>query len=97
MGEGPAKFILGAAAGAVGGFVVGSVVSNPTSRSASSAALKGAGISMRFLGRTVIKTTDGLGSVLESGYTRLRGREAYVENEIRQLREQISRLEQRME
>lgn len=97
MGEGSTKFILGAAAGAVGGFVVGSVVSNPTSRSASSAALKGAGIAMRFLGRTVTRTTDGLGSVLESGYTRLRGREAYVENEIKQLREQISRLEQRME
>lgn len=97
MGEGSTKFILGAAAGAVGGFVVGSVVSNPTSRSASSAALKGASIAMRFLGRTAIRATDGLGSVLESGYTRLRGREAYVENEIKQLREQISRLEQRME
>ena len=97
MGEGSTKFILGAAAGAVGGFVIGSVVSNPTSRSASSAALKGVGISLRFLGRTVVSATDGLGSVLESGYTRLRGREAYVENEIRELREQISRLEQRME
>lgn len=97
MGEGSTKFILGVVAGAVGGFVVGSVVSNPTSRSASSAALKGVGISMRFLGRTAISATDGLGVVLESAYTRLRGREAYVENEIKQLQEQISRLEQRME
>lgn len=97
MGEGTTKFILGAAAGAVSGFVVGSVVSNPTSRSASSAAIHGAGISMRFLGRTLVSTADGLGSLLENGYTRLRGREAYVENEIKQLREQISRLEQRME
>lgn len=97
MGEGSAKFILGATAGALGGFVIGSVVSNPTSRSASNAALKGAGISIRFLARTAVSATSGLGVVLESGYTRLRGREAYVENEIRQLQEQISRLEQRME
>ncbi len=95
--EGSTKFILGAAAGAVGGFVVGSVVSNPASRSASGAALKGVGISARILGRTVVSATDGLGSILESGYTRLRGREAYIENEIKQLQEQISRLEQRME
>ena len=97
MGEGSTKFILGAAAGAVGGFIVGSVVSNPTSRSASSAALQSLGIAARFLGRATVQATDGLGSALESSYTRLRGREAYVENEIRELREQISRLEQRME
>lgn len=97
MGEGSTKFILGAAAGAVGGFVVGSVISNPNSRSASSTALKGVGISVRFLGRTFISAADGLGSFLESGYTRVRGREAYVENEIEQLREKISRLEERME
>ncbi|MGB3681582.1 MAG: hypothetical protein WA990_03765 [Rubrobacteraceae bacterium] len=97
MGKGSTKFILGAAAGAAGGFVIGSVVSNPTSRSASNAALKGVGISIRFLGRTAVDATRGLGVVLESGYTRLRGREAYVENEIKQLQEQISRLEQRME
>lgn len=97
MGESSTKVILGAAAGAVGGFVIGSVVSNPTSRSASNAALKGLGLSARFLGRTTVSAAGGLGSVLESVYTRLRGREAYVENEIKQLREQISRLEQRME
>lgn len=97
MSEGSTKFILGTAAGAVGGFVIGSVISNPNSRSASSTALKGVGISMRFLGNTMVSAADGFGSFLESGYTRVRGRKAYVENEIEQLREKISRLEQRME
>lgn len=97
MGEGYTKFILGAAAGAVGGFVIGSVISNPNSRSASNTALKGVGISMRFLGGTFASAANVLGSFLESGYTRVRGREAYVENEIEQLREKISSLEQRIE
>lgn len=97
MGRDSTKFILGAAAGAIGGFVVGSVVANPTSRSASGAALQSLGIAARFLGRTAVQATDGFGSALEAGYTRLRGREAYVENEIKELREQISRLEQRLE
>jgi hypothetical protein len=37
-----------------------------------------------------------LGDALESGYTRVRGRERYLEHEIEELREQILRLEQRM-
>lgn len=97
MLKGSTKLVLGTAAGAVGGFVVGSVISNPNSRSASSTALKGVGISMRFLGGSFVSAANVLGSFLESGYTRVRGREAYVENEIEQLREKISSLEQRIE
>lgn len=32
----------------------------------------------------------------ESGYTRVRGREAYLERQIQALRDQISRLEERV-
>jgi hypothetical protein len=45
----------------------------------------------------VVHAVDGLGKILESGYTRVRGREKYLEHEIEELREQITRLEQRMD
>jgi hypothetical protein len=45
----------------------------------------------------VIQAIDVLGSTLESGYTRVRGREKYLEHEIEELRGQITRLEQRMD
>ena len=48
-------------------------------------------------GRTLGRAVDRLGSVLESGYTRVRGREKYLEHEIEELRDQITRLEQRMD
>ena len=92
MGEGTTKFVLGATVGAVGGFAVGAFATTPTARSA----LGGLDVSARFLGRTVVRAVDGLGSVLESGYTRVRGRERYLEHEIEELRDQITRLEQRM-
>ena len=97
MGEGTTKFFIGAAVGAVGGFGVGSFAATPTARSASQSALGGLVTSIRFLGRTVIQAIDVLGSTLESGYTRVRGREKYLEHEIEELREQITRLEQRMD
>ena len=97
MGEGTTKFFIGAAVGAVGGFAVGTFAATPTARSASQSALVGLDTSIRFLGRTVIQAIDALGSTLESGYTRVRGREKYLEHEIEELREQITRLAQRMD
>ncbi len=88
---------MGAAVGAVGGFAVGSFAATPTARSAGQSALGGLDVSIRFLGRTAIHAIDALGDVLESGYTRVRGRERYLEHEIEELREQITRLEQRVD
>jgi hypothetical protein len=95
--EGTAKFLIGSAVGAVGGFAVGSFVATPTARSAGKSALGGLIFSAGFVGRTVIRATRGFGAVLESGYTRVRGREKYLEHEIEELRDQITRLEQRMD
>ncbi len=97
MGEGTTRFLAGAAVGAVGGFAVGVLAATPTARSAGQSAVGGLDVSARFLGRTVIRAIDGLGNALESGYTRVRGREAYLEHEIEELREQITRLEQRID
>jgi hypothetical protein len=97
LGEGTTKFLIGAAVGAVGGFAVGTFAATPTARSASQSALGGLDVSIRFLGRTAVHAIDVLGSALESGYSRVRGREKYLEHEIEDLREQITRLEHRME
>ena len=97
MGEGTTKFFIGAAVGAVGGFAVGTFAATPTARSAGQSALGGLDGSIRFLGKTVVHAIDVLGSTLESGYTRVRGSEKYLEHEIEELREQITRLEQRMD
>ena len=97
MGQGMTKFVVGAAVGAVGGFAVGTFAATPTARSAGQSVLGGLDVSIRFLGRTAVHAIDALGSVLESGYTRVRGREWYLEHEIEELREQITRLEQRMD
>ena len=97
MGEGTNKFVLGATIGAVGGFAVGAFATTPTARSARRSALGGLELSARFLGRSVAQAVDGLGSLLESGYTRVRGRERYLEHEIEELRDQITRLEQRID
>lgn len=94
-GEGSAKFLIGTVIGAVGGFAVGTFVATPTARSFGSSALGGVGVSVRFLGRQTVRTARTLGNVLELSYTRLRGRQAYLEQEIEELREQITRLEQR--
>ena len=97
MGEGSTKFLFGAAVGATTGFAVGFFVATPTARSASKSTLGGLGDAARFVGQTAMRTIDGLGLVLESGYTRIRGREKYLEHEIEELREQITRLEQRID
>ena len=83
--------------GAVGGLAVGSFAATPIARSAGQSAVGGVGISARFLGRTAVRATHGLGSFLEACYTRVRGREKYLEHEIEELREQITRLEQRID
>ena len=97
MGEGSTKFLFGAAVGATTGFAVGFFAATPTARSASKSTLGGLGDAARFVGQTAMGTIDGLGLVLESGYTRIRGREKYLEHEIEELREQITRLEQRID
>jgi hypothetical protein len=97
LGEGTTRFLIGAAVGAVGGFAVGTFAATPTARSAGQSALGGLDVSIHFLGKTVVRAVDVLGAVLESGYTRVRGREKYLEHEIEELREQITRLEQRVD
>ena len=97
MGEGTTRFLAGAAVGAVGGFAIGAFVATPTARSAGQSALGGLDVSARFLGRAVLRSVDVLGTALESGYTRVRGREAYLEHEIQELREKITHLEERMD
>ena len=97
MGKGTTRFLIGAAVGAAGGFAVGTFAATPTARSAGQSVLGGLDVSIRFLGKSVVRAIDGLESVLESGYTRVRGREKYLEHEIEELREQITRLEQRID
>ncbi len=97
MGEGSTKFVFGAVLGATMGFAAGFFAATPTARSAGKSTLGSMGSGARFVGRTAIRTVDGLGRVLESSYTRIRGREKYLEHEIEELREQITRLEQRID
>ena len=97
MGEGSTKFLFGAVLGATTGFALGFFAATPTARWAGKSTLGGLGEVARFVGRTAIQAVDGLGLVLESGYTRVRGREKYLEHEIEELRELITRLEQRIE
>ena len=97
MGEGSTKFLFGAVLGATTGFAAGFFVATPTARSAGKFTIDGFGDATRFVGRTAIRAVDGLGLALESGYTRVRGREKYLEHEIEELREQITRLEQRID
>ena len=97
MGEGATKFVLGAVLGATTGFAAGFFAATPTARSAGKTTLGSLGGGARFVGRTAMRTVDGLGRALESGYTRVRGREKYLEHEIEELREQIIRLEQRID
>jgi hypothetical protein len=97
VGEGSTKFLVGTAVGATTGFAVGFFAATPTARSAGKSTLGSLGEGARFVGRTAIRAVDGLGLILESGYTRVRGREKYLEQEIEELREQITRLEQRVD
>ena len=83
--------------GATTGFAIGFFAATPTARSVGKSTLGSFGDAARFVGQTAIRAVDGLSLVLESGYTRVRGREKYLEQEIEELREQITRLEQRVE
>lgn len=97
MGRGSTRFLVGAAVGAVGGFAAGAFVATPAARTTGQAIFTGLEISARFLGRTTLRAVDEISSIVESSYTRIRGREAYLEHEIAELREQITRLEQRVD
>ena len=97
VAEGTTRFFLGAAVGAVGGFAVAAFAATPTARSAGHTAVGGLGTSLRFLGHGALRGADRFGNALESGYTRVRGRERYLEHEIEELREQITRLEQKID
>lgn len=97
VGEGSTRFLAGAAVGATTGFAIGFFAATPTARFAGKSTLGGLGDAARFVGQTAIRAVDGLGLVLESGYTWVRGREKYLEQEIEELREQIARLEQRID
>ena len=97
MGEDSTKFFYGAVVGATTGFAAGLFAATPTARSAGKSTLGGLGDGARFVGHTAMRAVDVLGRVLETGYTRIRGREKYLEHEIEQLREQITRLEQRID
>ncbi len=97
MGEGSAKFLFGAVLGATTGFAAGFFAATPTARSAGKSTMGGLGDVIRFVGRNAAQAIDDLSLALESGYTRVRGREKYLEHEIKELREQITRLEQRIE
>ena len=97
MGEGTTKFFFGTAVGAACGFAVGAFATTSAARSAGQSAVGGVGSSLRFLGRNTVRAVRRLGPLLESGYTRVRGREKYLEHEIDQLREQITRLEQKID
>lgn len=97
MGGGSTKFLAGAVLGATTGFAAGFFSATPTARSAGKSTLGSLGEAAHFVGRTAIRTVDVVGLALEAGYTRVRGPEKYLEHEIEQLREQITRLEQLMD
>ena len=97
MGEGSTKFVFGTVLGATTGFAAGFFAATPAARSAGKSTLGGLGNGARFVGHTAMRAVNGLGRALESGYTRVRGREKYLEHEIEELREQITRLEQRID
>ena len=97
MGEGSTRFLFGAVLGGTTGFAAGFFAATPTARWAGQSTVGGLGEAAHFVGRTAVRTIHGLGLVLESGYTRVRGREKYLEHEIEELRDQIMRLEQRID
>lgn len=95
--EGSTKYLIGAVVGAAGGFAAGSFIATPTAKSFGKSTLAGIAVSAGFIGRVSVRAVDKVGTALEVGYTRIRGREKYLEHEITELREQITRLEQRMD
>lgn len=97
MSEGSTKLIVGVVIGSVGGFVVGSVAASPATRTVGHSVAEGFRGSVRIARDVTGGTMRSLGLTLESGYTKVRGREAYLEHEIEDLREKISDLESRLD
>lgn len=98
MGKSSVRFLVGAALGAsfTGGFATGVFFATPAARSAGQSAVVGVGVTARYLGHGAGRTARIMSRAAESGYTRVRGREAYLERQIHALRDQISRLEERV-
>ena len=82
MGEGSTKFLFGAVLGATTGFAAGFFAATPAARSAGQSTVGGLGDAARFVGHTAVRTVDFLGLAIEAGYTRVLGREKYLEHEI---------------
>lgn len=80
----------------MGGLATGIFFATPAARSAGQSALTGVGASTRYLGRGTLRAARGVARAAESGYTRVRGREAYLERQIEALRDQITHLEERV-
>lgn len=97
MRDGYTRFLAGILIGATGGFAIGTLAATPTARSAGETAIGSLGGSARFVGKNAIRVVDLAGSALKTGYTTVRGREKYLEHEIEELRDQITRLEQRID
>lgn len=98
MGKGSVRFFVGIGFGAsfAGGFVTGVLFATPAARSAGQSALAGVGTSARLFGGGTTRAARAMARLAESGYTRVRGREAYLERQIEALRAQISHLEERV-
>lgn len=98
MGKGSIKVLVGIGFGAsfAGGLATGIFFSTPAARWLGESAITGAGVSARYLGRGAVQAARGAARAAESGYTRIRGREAYLERQIEALRDQITRLEERV-
>jgi hypothetical protein len=97
VGEDSTRFLFGAVLGATTGFAAGFFAATPTARSAGTSTECVLGDAAHFVGQTAIRTVDFLGLAIESGYTRVLGREKYLEHEIEELKDQITRLEQRID
>lgn len=98
MGKISVKILVGFGFGAsfVGGLATGVFFCTPTARSVGRSAVTGAGTSARYVGRGTAQVARGMSRAAESGYTRVRGREAYLERQIDSLRDQITNLEERV-
>jgi hypothetical protein len=98
LGKGSVKFFVGLGFGAsfLGGMATGVFFCTPTARSVGRSAVTGAGTSARYVGRGTVRAARGVSRAAESGYTKVRGREAYLERQIDSLRSQITNLEKRV-
>lgn len=98
MGKGSVKVLVGLGFGGsfVGGLAAGIFFSTPAARWVGESALAGADTSARYLGKGTAHAARGVARAVEAGYTRVRGREAYLERQIDMLRDKITYLEERV-